>query len=66
MKITTYDTWEQIPFSFQFPYACIWFLSPDGYIDGYFLDYGSFRPVNEQVLKGKIPFRLFRADGDDY
>lgn len=48
--------WEQIPFSFHFPYFLVWFLSPEGYIDGYSLDYGSFTPLNEALFKSKIPF----------
>lgn len=48
--------WEQIPFSFKFPYLMVWFLSPGGYIDGYMLDYGSFTLTNELAFKSKIPF----------
>ena len=47
----------QLSLRFQVPYACVWFLSPDGYIDGYFLDYGSFSPLNEAAFKSKIPFQ---------
>lgn len=50
------EPWEQIPFSFSYPYFMIWFLSPDGYIDGYMFDYGSFRLVDEQAFGLGIPF----------
>lgn len=45
-----------LSFKFHYPYLMVWFLSPDGYIDGYMLDYGSFTLVNELVFKSKIPF----------
>lgn len=53
------EPWEQIPFSFHFPYYMVWFLSPDGYIDGYMLDYGSFTLCEELNFQTIFNWRAY-------
>ena len=54
--------WEKFPFSFQIPFRMIWFWSPDGYVDGYMLDFGSFEPVDVQAFWLRIPFTSHFCD----